>query len=141
MAAISFSIEGNRKLTFTSVTVPIDHSIHPPFVTLLPAYSAPERQQAEAVTKELINLGCVEFCCVGPEAELLHDALDEIVEAEGTLEVVTTWIEDPTEASEYFLHAAGGGRPNLLALIHAHPELRDMLQDEARRDDHFGAPD
>lgn len=141
MAASSLSLRGNRKLAFTSVAVPLDQSIQPPFVTLLPAYSAPERQQAEAVIKELINLGCVEFCCVGPEAELLHDALDEIVEAEGALEVVTTWLEDATEASEYFLHAAGGGRPNLLALIHAHPELRDVLHQEARRDGHLGAPD
>jgi hypothetical protein len=83
MAARSLSLKGNRKLTITSVEATADHSIQPPFVTFLPAYSAPERQQAEALMKELINLGCVEFCCVGPEAELLHDALDEIIVAEG----------------------------------------------------------
>jgi len=137
MAARSLSLEGNRKLTIASVGTPADHSIQPPFVTLLPAYSAPERQQAEALTKELINLGCVEFCCVGPEAELLHDALDEIIETEGALEVVTSWIGDPAEASEYFLHASAGGRANLLALIHSHPELRTLLEEEARHNGHL----
>jgi hypothetical protein len=140
MAAHSLSLGGNRKLIITSVGVPADHSIQPPFVMLLPAYSAPERQQVEALTKELISLGCVELCCVGPEAELLHDALDEIIEAEDALQVVTTWIEDPSDASEYFLHAAAGGRANLLALIHSHPELQAMLEEEARRDGHVENP-
>ena len=140
MAARSLSLDGTRKLTITSMGAIADHSIQPPFVALLPAYSAPERQQAAGLTKELINFGCVEFCCVGPEAELLHDALDEIIEADGALEVVTTWIEDPTEGSEYFLHAAAGGRANLLALVHSRPELQVLLEEEARRDDHIEPP-
>jgi hypothetical protein len=140
MAARSLSLEGNRKLIITSVGAPADHSIQPPFVTLLPAYSAPERNQAEALMKGLINLGCVEFCCVGPGAELLHDTLDELIVAEGALGVVTTWIEDPTDACEYFLHAAAGGRANLLALIHYHAELQAMLEEEARRDGHVEPP-
>jgi hypothetical protein len=123
------------------MAAPEDHSLEQPFVTLLPAYSALERERAKAMAKELLNLGCVEFCCVGPEAEPLHDALDEIIETEGALEVVTTWIEDPTEAIEYFLHTAGGGRLNLLALIQAQSALLDLLQDEARRDGRFGALD
>jgi hypothetical protein len=141
MAARSLGFDGNRKLTITSMGAPADHSLQPSFVTLLPAYSAAERQQAAGVTKELINLGCVEFCCVGPEAELLHDALDEVIEAEGALEVVTTWIEDATEGSEYFLHAAAGGRVNLLALIDAHPELQVILEEDARRAGYVEPPD
>lgn len=133
MISRSLGLKENRMLTITSLAPAADHSIQPPFVTLLPAYSEPERQQAEAVTKELINLGCVEFCCVGPESERLHDRLDEIIEGEGALEVATTWIEDPIEASEYFLHAAGGGRTNLLALIRSHPDLHAVLEQEALR--------
>lgn len=134
MATHSLGLDRNRKLTITSVGAPAGHSIQPPFVALLPAYSAPERHQVEGLARELIKTGCVEFCCVGPEAERLHDALDEIIETEGALDVVTTWFEDSKEASEYFLHAAAGGRANLLALIHSHPELQALLEDEARRD-------
>lgn len=132
MAARSVTLAGNRKLVISSLGASADHSIQGPFVTLLPAFNPPERQQAEAITKDLIELGCVEFCCVGPEAEQLHDALDIIIEAINALDTVTTWHEDPTDACEYFLHAATGGRANLLALILSHPELQAMLEAEAR---------
>jgi hypothetical protein len=131
MATSSVRFREGRKLFLSSVAVPEGRSPQSPFVALLPAYSAVERQQAEAVCMPSVKLGCVEFCCVGPESELLHDALDAIVEAEGALGVVTTWVEEPTEAVEYFLHAAGGGRPDLLAMVDAHPDLRDMLRREA----------
>lgn len=131
MAEDKYRLQRNRKLTISSLTPPLPpgRSIQSPFVTLLPAYNASERQHAEATAKELINLGCVEFCCVGPESELLHDTLDVIVEAEGKFDIVTTWIEDPVAAGEYFLHAAAaGGRANLLALVEAHPEIQAMLK-------------
>lgn len=130
MAARSLSLERNRKLTITLVGADANHSIQPPFVALLPSYNKPERQQVEALAKDLIKNGCVEFCCVGPQAEVLHDALDEIIETEGATDVVTTWFEDPTEASEYFLRAAAGGRANLLALVQSHSELQALLEDE-----------
>ncbi|WP_438007156.1 hypothetical protein WME89_53040 [Sorangium sp. So ce321] len=123
---------GSRKLVITSLGAPADHAIQRPFVTLLPAFNPSERQQAEAITMNLIDLGCVELCCVGPEAEQLHDALDSIIEVSSALDVVTTWHEDPTDACEYFLHAAAGGRAHLLALILSHPELQAVLQEETR---------
>jgi hypothetical protein len=132
MAAHSLALAGNRTLVISSLGASLDHSIQRPFVTLLPAFNPLERQQAEAMTKSLIDLGCVEFCCVGLEAERLHDALDEIIEATGALEVVTTWHGGPTDACEYFLYAAAGGRANLLALISSHPELQAMLEEETR---------
>ncbi|MFT3912775.1 MAG: hypothetical protein QM704_01430 [Anaeromyxobacteraceae bacterium] len=129
----SISLGRSRTLVLAAVTFPLDDSVRPPFASLLPAYGPSERQQGEADARELIRLGCAEFCCVGPEAELLHDALDEIVEREGALEVVTTWIQEPAEASAYFVHAAGGGRLDLLAAIDAHPELRERVEGEALR--------
>ncbi|MGK3985804.1 hypothetical protein WME99_22345 [Sorangium sp. So ce136] len=132
MAARSITLAGNRKLVISSLGASADHSIQRPFVTLLPAFNPPERQQAEAITKDLIDLGCVEFCCVGHEAEQLHDALDNIIEARNALEVVTTWHEEPSDACEYFLYAAAGGRANLLALLLSHPELQAMLEEDAR---------
>ncbi|MGK3968045.1 immunity 53 family protein [Sorangium sp. So ce1667] len=127
MAARVLTPAGSRKLVITSLGAPADHALQRPFVTLLPAFNPPERQQAEAITKDLIELGCVELCCVGPEAEQLHDALDSIIEANDALDVVTTWHEEPTEACEYFLYAAAGGRAHLLALVLSHPELQSML--------------
>ena len=78
-----------------------------------------------------MDRGCVEFCCVGPQAELLHDALDEVLEERGALEVVTTWHTDDSDAAEYFLFAAGSKLPTLLALVAAHPELVALLEQEA----------
>jgi hypothetical protein len=127
--ARNISLEGNRRLVFSSVAAGADHAVQAPFATLVPAYDASEREEAEVAMKVLIGLGCVEFCCVGPEAELLHDAFDEIIEAEGALDVVTTWMEDPSEASEYFLRAAGGGQANLVALVLSHPELQAKLKE------------
>ena len=132
MAARGLTLAGSRKLVISSPGASADYSIQRPFVALLPAFNASEREQAEAITKDLIDLGCVELCCVGPEAEQLHDALDSIIEAGNALEVVTTWHEDPMDACEYFLHAAAGGRANLLALILSHPALQAMLEAEAR---------
>jgi hypothetical protein len=77
-----------------------------------------------------MDLGCIEFCCVGPQAEQLHDSLDGIVEERGALEVVTTWHTDYSEACEYFLFAAGGKPPTLLALISSRPDLAALLEDE-----------
>jgi len=82
----------------------------------------------------VIEKGCVEFCCVGPEAEQLHDSLDWIVEEKGALEVVTTWHTDDADACEYFIHAAGGGSPSLLALVYSYPELVGRLEAEAASD-------
>ncbi|WP_437833679.1 DUF7684 family protein [Sorangium sp. So ce1153] len=132
MAAISHTFAGNRKLVISAMGASADHSLQRPFVTLLPAFNPSERQRAEAITKDLIDLGCVEFCCVGHEAEQLHDAIDNIIEARNALEVVTTWHEEPSEACEYFLHAAAGGRAHLLALILSHPELQAVLEEETR---------
>jgi hypothetical protein len=74
----------------------------------------------------------VEFCCVGPEAEILHDSIDEIVEKQGELEVPTTWHNDYSDAAEYFLFAAGGKPQALLALVASHPDLVALLEKEAR---------
>lgn len=133
MTARSISLNGGRKLTFDSVAGLGEIAIQPPFVALLPAYCLTDRQQGEVVASRLISSGCVEFCCVGPEAEVLHDALDAVIEGEGALDVVTTWVGDPMEACEYFLHAAAGGCANLLALTQCHVDLQMILQDESER--------
>jgi len=85
------------------------------------------------MTNSLIDSGCVEFCCGGPEAEQLHETLDQIIEARASLEVVTTWDAAPHDACEYFLFAAAGGRTNLLALVSGHPEVEAILEGQAMR--------
>ena len=131
--ADGFTLSGDRKLIVSALGALPDESIRRPFATLLPAFSASERHQAEAMTTKLVDMGCVEFCCVGPESEQLHDALDEVIEARGVLGVVTTWHVDVLDACEHFLYAAGGERATLLALIAAHPSVEAKLKEEARR--------
>jgi hypothetical protein len=99
-----------------------------PFVALVPASNESERQQVEASTGALVDAGCVEICCVGCDAEVLHDAIDWIVEERGALEVVTTWDVDEREGCEYFLQTAAGASLPLLALILEHPALTAQIE-------------
>lgn len=126
----SLVLEGSRTLVISAVGAPLSSAVQPPFATLLPAYNAEERERAVLATTALMRAGCVDFCCVGPEADLLEDAIDEIVEDAGELDVVTVACEDATEAIEYFLLAAAGGSGGLLALIEEHPELQQTLWSE-----------
>lgn len=132
MAAQGLVFSDSRTLLFGSLVQPLSDSLSQPFVTLLPAFDEGERKQAQAITGPLVNRGCVEFCCVGPEAEQLHDSIDEIVEERGALAVVTTWHTDFSDACEHFLFAAGGRSPTLLALVASHPELVALLEKGAR---------
>lgn len=132
MSARIVVLSDGRNLVLGSLGAPVDYSLRRPFVTLVPAFDAGERQKVEAMTGILMELGCREFCCVGPEAEQLHDSLDGIIEERGALEVATTWHTDYSDACEYFLFAAGGRPPTLLALVSAHPDLTASLEAEAR---------
>jgi hypothetical protein len=105
-----------------------------PFVALVPAFDAAERLQVEKLAGTLLEMGCVEFCCVGAEAELLHDSLDWIIEEREAFNVATTWHVDNGEACEYFLFAAGGKLPNLLAMVASHRDLEGALEEGARRE-------
>jgi hypothetical protein len=98
------------------------------FATLLPAYDEKERQKAEATIGELLGLGCVEFCCVGPEAEQLHDAIDGFVEDRQRFDVVTTAHDHELDACEYFVLAAAGKPDVLLGLVAAHPPVVASLE-------------
>jgi hypothetical protein len=120
-----------RTLIFLALDQAANASPGQPFATLLPAFDEKERDQAKAVAVLLLEQGCAEFCCVGPEAELLHDSIDAIVESKGALRVVTTWHTDWSDASEYFLFAAGSRASTLLAVVGAHPGLVAMLENEA----------
>lgn len=108
MAASSFAFAGDRVLTVLSLDRPSVSSVSRPFVTLLPAFDEAERRKAEAAAGLLVERGCVEFCCVGAEAEQLHDSIDGMLEAMGAIDIVTTWHTDNSDACEYFLLAAGG---------------------------------
>jgi len=134
MVKSRLNLSGKRKLVFLSLDQSPSISLSQPFATLFPAFDEVERRQAEAMARILMAQGCVEFCCVGPEAELLHDSIDEIVEQKGALDVVTTWHTDYSDASEYFLFAAGGKPPTLLALVASHPDLVALLEEEAERE-------
>jgi len=56
----------------------------------------------------------------------------ELEEVANEFGMVTTWDADPADVCKYFLHAAGGGRANLLALISCHPEVQAILEEEAQ---------
>lgn len=95
------------------------------FAALVPAFSPSERREIEGMVPDLLERGCAQLCCVGPEAELLHDAIDDLLEERGALAVVTTWHGDLADAREYFLYAVG--ELDLLALVARHPELKALL--------------
>ena len=127
----TLNLPGGRILILDSLVNSADLSATGPFAVLVPAFSPAERRQVEALAITLLDLGCTEFCSVGPEAERLHDALDVIIEGRGAFEIVTTWHTDYGDACEYFLFAAGGMLPTLLALVSAHPDLIAVLKKES----------
>lgn len=86
------------------------------FPVMLPAFNGMERSVAEGIAAGLIGHGCREFCCVGQEAEQLHDSIDWIIEDMQALDIVTTWHQDIVEACEYFVFAAGIGATYRIAL-------------------------
>jgi hypothetical protein len=110
-----YAVSKGRKLIFGTLGEPIDHLAQGPFATRLPAFDVHEREKVEAMIGHLVDLGCVEICCVGSEAEKLHDSVDRLVEEAMALNVVTTWHADCLDACEYFLFAASGGEVPTLA--------------------------
>lgn len=127
MSHLIIRFGGHRTLVIATDGAAAERKLPEPFVVLLPAYNAAERHRAETSITALLRLGCVEICCIGPEAEVLHDALDAIIETEGVLDVATTWIEEESEGCDYFLHAAAGGCTDLLAYVEGHPSLQVRL--------------
>jgi len=119
---VATRFDRSRTLIFESLQATADWHQRE-FATLLPAFNAQERQQAQAVVSDLLDQGAVEFCCVGPEAEELHDSIDWIVEDKEAFSVVTTWHTDEVEACEYFVKTAGGKPDVLLAFVAEHPVL------------------
>jgi hypothetical protein len=127
MSSRILKLRDGRSLILGLLDEPLDYASGQQFVALLPAFSLAERQRVESLTSVLLDLGCRELCCVGPEAEELHDSLDELVEQRGATDLVTTWHRDHEDACEYFLHAASGGTLSLVALVSAHPDLEAVL--------------
>ena len=125
------SLPGGRKVVFAPFGQTVDFDLPRPFVALLPAASAADSTLAEAIIGPLIELGCIEVCCVGPNAELMHDRLDIVVETAGRLEIITTWFGDEHRASEYMLFAAGGGTASILAMVLDQPRIVDRLKKAA----------
>ena len=102
------------------------------FVVLLPAFSGTDIRDAEAVAPDLLAPGCAEICCIGGLAEDLHYRLDWLIEDRGVLSIATTWDRDLDEGVEYFVKAAGGGTPDLCALVSRHPMVVECLRTLAR---------
>jgi hypothetical protein len=119
---------GERRVYLGAPDELLPDELTAPFIVLVPAFDRDERDAVERGADDLLERGCVELCCVGPESEALHDALDSTLEDRGFLHVVTTWHTDATDACEYFLFAAGGGRAPLLALVARHAELIELLK-------------
>jgi len=127
-------LQDDRTIFFQSVHIPastVSELLVEGFVAMIPAFGNEDQRAAEAIVVELIDLGCAEICCIGPNAEMLHDAIDLIVEDKEALGVVTTWHEDLLEGCEYFLRTAGGRPMCLLALVCDQSNLGLMLQNIA----------
>jgi hypothetical protein len=101
------------------------------FTVLVSATCEDDKTEIGKIANYLLEIGCVEFCCSGLNAEALHDSLDEIIEATEHHEVVTTFFEDDQEACEYFLNVSGGLNLGLVALIANQPILMSKLLSEA----------
>jgi hypothetical protein len=82
----------------------------------------------------VVNCGYMEFCCIGPNAEEVHDSIDDEMAAKDTLGIVTTWFNDEKEACEYFVYALGAVYTNLVIFAgHADNILQRLYQVSAEQ--------
>lgn len=132
MEAQTLSLAAGRKVVLAPFTRTVDYDLPRPCVALLPATNSTDCDLASEIMVALIEIGCIEVCCVGPMAERMHDQIDVIIETLGTLDTATTWFSDERDACEYVLFAAGGGDASLLALVLDQPELLALLKETAR---------
>lgn len=99
-----------------------------PFAAMLPAVEDSDALGAPSLAGELVRMGCVEICCVGPHAETVHDLVDEVVEDLDALSVVTTWHQDMSEGCEYFISTAGARPALLIAIVAERDDLANLLR-------------
>jgi hypothetical protein len=105
--------------------------IRGPFAMMLAASSIIPTEAQRRLIETAVERGCIEFCCVGPFGEQLHDYTDGLLEDRGELEIVTTWhVEEPLEDTvHYFLHVAGEKALTLIAAISDAPDLARALKE------------
>lgn len=127
----SIAVPPNRVVILETAGVALPLEIARPFVALVPAYDLVERKQIEAIVLGLISLGCIEICCVGPEATALHEALDMLMLDCKCEHVITTSDVAEAEVIDYFLWTAGENPSSLLALVSSHPELIQAIETAA----------
>ncbi|WP_373085473.1 hypothetical protein [Sneathiella sp.] len=124
----------NREIAIGSLSDFSVENISTPFAILVAAFSQQELDEVVGLAKDLIELGCKEFCCVGVEAERLHDQLDHLIEDSGSYDIVTTWHDNLVEGCEYLLFGAGGQQIALFGLVSKHPEILEALKKAAQTD-------
>lgn len=93
------------------------------FVVMLSTTEMKNLDSIRSFIKDLLALGCVEFCCVGEGAETVHNLIDEMIEDSELFAIVTTSHEDLSEGCDYFLHAAGGCEYPLVCLGRDYEQL------------------
>ena len=96
-----------------------------PYAAMLPAFQSSD--VTEELVTQLLSTGCIDICCVGPNAESVHDNVDDFRERNGFAVIATTWHADTDDACEYFIHAAGGRLPLLIAVVSKHPDVCSKL--------------
>jgi hypothetical protein len=104
------------------------HNFRNGFVVMLPAIEVETLEIQEQLIHDLMNDGCMEFCCIGPHAENLNDLIDKIIEEQECYTIVTTWYDDLTEGCDYFLNAAGGGEYPRLWLVKDYKQITSIIQ-------------
>jgi hypothetical protein len=121
-------LSDKRMIILDSLDSDLNYDTIRPFAVMIPAFNKNEILTVLKITDQLLDLGCIEFCCVGPQAEELHDLLDILVEDHRLSNIITTWHTDYSDACEYFIYAAGGRPFSLLALVYHHSELTAALE-------------
>ena len=128
MNFVNTDLSNSRKLGFVALDELQTALPWSPLALLLPAFHEQERDRAYAAVQLLPPLAVVEICCLGPEAELLHDKIDAHLEDQMLINVVTTWHTDWEDGKFYFLSLAGGGDElTLIAAVADHPDLVSLL--------------
>lgn len=105
-------------------------AIQPRALAILPAWREEDLALGLELVQRWLPSGPSQVATVGELAEGLHDLIDEVLEAGGRLDIVTTWHPNEQDAAEYLAACFQGLTCEAVALLVDRPAFVDAIKSE-----------
>ncbi|MBN2442945.1 MAG: hypothetical protein JXJ04_16420 [Spirochaetales bacterium] len=108
--------ESRKIIFFSKKNLDLLPYMEKPFSILIESFDDKNYSSIDEILEIIIRKECKEICCVGKRADELHDYIDEKIEENELLHIITSSLSDDTadEICDYFLDVSGGKPSNLL---------------------------